>query len=142
MKIWQIALAIVGLLLLVILALNASKAQAVSVTMLWTAPGDDGSSGRASQYDLRYSTAAISGTDTLSWWNAATKVLSGLPSPGVSGTTDSVQVLGLSPSTTYRFILKAADEVPNWSGYSNVAVVITPDQVAPGRVTDLRVRPF
>ncbi len=129
---------IVGLLLLVLLALlNRSEAQTVGVTMVWTAPGDDGLIGRAFQYDLRYSTNVIVGVDTLSWWNAATQA-TGEPAPGISGTTDSTRVLGLQPSMTYRFIIKAADEVPNWSGYSNVAVKLTPDLVPPAAIVDLR----
>lgn len=80
--------------------------------------------GRATSYDLRYRTVAITGTDTLSWWNNATQA-SGEPVPGVSGTTDSTRVNNLTQGTTYYFIIKAADEVFNWSGYSNVAVGTT-----------------
>jgi len=129
-----------GLLILIALLFKPLEAQTVGQTMAWTAPGDDGLVGRASQYDLRYSTNPISGTDTLSWWNAAIQFI-GEPAPGVSGATDSARVLGLQPSTTYRFIIKAADEVPNWSGYSNLAVVTTQDLVPPARILDLRGAP-
>jgi fibronectin type III domain protein len=111
-----------------------------TVTLLWTATGDDGTTGTATTYDLRYRTAAISGTDTLSWWNAATSV-SGMPVPHASGTTDSMRVRGLTPLTTYYFILKVADEVPNWSGYSNVAVkTTTGDLTAPAAITTLALQ--
>src|SRR5262245_57213245 len=30
-----------------------------SITLTWTAPGDDGTTGRASHYDIRYSTLAL-----------------------------------------------------------------------------------
>jgi hypothetical protein len=130
----------VGLALLVIFVrIRSTEAQTVGVTMVWTAPGDDGVIGRAAQYDLRYSQAAISGTDTLTWWNAAVQA-TGEPLPSVSGATDSLRVLGLQPSARYYALVKAADEVPNWSGYSNVAVVDTPDLVPPSRILDLRVR--
>jgi hypothetical protein len=110
-----------------------------TVVLLWTAPGDDGTVGRATTYDLRYRTANITGTDTLSWWNAATRA-TGLPAPGVSGTTDSLRVRGLQPATTYYFMIRAADEVPNWSGYSNLAVkATTGDAVAPAAISDLTV---
>jgi len=131
-----VILALVGLVWLV----QRGESQTVGQTMVWTAPGDDGNVGRASQYDLRYSTLPIVGVDTLSWWNAATQVL-GEPLPSPSGSQDSMRVLGLQPSTTYRFLLKAADEVPNWSGYSNLAVITTQDLVPPARVTDLRAAP-
>jgi hypothetical protein len=110
-----------------------------TVTLVWTAPGDDGNIGTANRYDLRYRTTPISGTDTLTWWNAATPV-TGLPTPRAAGSTDSMRVRGLTPVTTYYFLLKAADEVPNWSGYSNVAVKTTSgDLTAPSVIADLAV---
>jgi hypothetical protein len=122
------------------LAFSSASAQTVSATLVWTAPGDDGTIGRATQYDLRISTSAISGTDTLSWWNAATIVSMAGKVPALSGALDSMVVTTLLPSTRYYAIIRAADEVPNWSGYSNVAVIDTRDLIAPVRITDLRAR--
>lgn len=110
-----------------------------SVVLLWTAPGDDGTVGRATSYDIRYRTTTISGTDTLSWWNAATQVV-GEPVPGTSGATDSMRVRGLTPLTTFYFLIRAADEVPNWSGFSNLATKTTSgDLTAPAAVADLTI---
>lgn len=110
-----------------------------SVVLLWTAPGDDGTVGRATSYDIRYRTTNISGTDTTSWWNAATQV-TGEPVPGTSGATDSMRVRGLTPLTTFYFMIRAADEVPNWSGFSNLATKTTSgDVTAPATVADLTV---
>jgi len=110
-----------------------------TVTLHWTATGDDGTTGTATSYNLRYRTVAIAGTDTLSWWNAATSA-TGLPVPHAPGTTDSVSVRGLIPLTTYYFVIRVADEVPNWSGFSNVAVKTTSgDLTAPVAVADLTV---
>jgi hypothetical protein len=39
----------------------------------------------------------------------------------VAGSSETLTVTGLSPDTTYYFAMKTADEVPNWSGLSNVA---------------------
>jgi Fibronectin type III domain len=109
-----------------------------SVTLEWTAPGDDGNVGRATTYALRYRTTPPS-TDTLSWWNAATSV-SGLPAPSNAGTTETFLVRSLTPLTTYYFILRAADEVPNWSGFSNVASKTTGgDATPPSAIADLSV---
>ncbi len=92
-----------------------------TVTLIWTAPGDDGHLGRASQYALRYATDPV-GSDTTAWWNAATPVPNvGPPSP--AGVQDACDVGGLATGNTYYFLLISADEVPNWSGYSNLAVV-------------------
>ena len=110
-----------------------------SIVLQWTAPGDDGTAGRATSYDLRYRTTSITGTDTLSWWNGATQA-TGEPTPGVSGSTDSLRVRGLQPVTTYYFMVRAADEVPNWSGYSNLAVkATTGDTTAPAAITSLAI---
>ena len=110
-----------------------------SVVLQWTAPGDDGTSGRAGSYDIRYRTSAISGTDTTTWWNGATQV-SGEPFPSNPGTTDSMRVRGLAPVTTYYFMIKTGDEVPNWSGFSNVAQKSTSgDVVAPAAISTLAV---
>ncbi len=110
-----------------------------SVVLNWTAPGDDGTTGRATTYDLRYRTTAVTGTDTLTWWNGATAV-TGEPIPGVSGASDSLRVRGLQPLTSYYFLIKTADEIPNWSGYSNVALKSTSgDLTAPAAIADLTI---
>ena len=115
----------------------AQTAADSSLVISWTAPGDDGTSGRATSYDLRYRSTPISGTDTLTWWNAATQV-TGEPVPGVAGSTDSVRVRGLTPITTYYFVLRVADEIPNWSAYSNVGSAATSgDLTAPATIADL-----
>ncbi|HEY7727337.1 MAG TPA: hypothetical protein VID50_02675 [Candidatus Eisenbacteria bacterium] len=119
----------------------AAQAPTTSVTLLWTAPGDDGMTGRASRYDLRISTNAISGTDTLSWWNAATVVDMAGRVPAPAGAADSVLVSSLVVGSRYYAVLRAADEVLNWSGYSNVAVIDLVDAMLPSRISDLRVRP-
>jgi hypothetical protein len=90
------------------------------VSLIWTAPGDDGMVGVASAYDIRYSTSLI----TSSNWASATQV-AGEPLPGATGTTESFAVGGLDPATTYYFAIKTADEVPNWSGLSNVVDAVT-----------------
>ncbi len=97
-------------------------AGAANVQLTWTAPGDDGSVGRAASYDLRYSTNPV-GIDTVTWWSSAT-VVGSLPAPRSPGQIESYSVAGLDSNTTYYFLIQTADEVPNWSGYSNVATRI------------------
>lgn len=91
-----------------------------SITLNWTAPGDDGSTGRAAVYDLRYSEAAVP-SDTSGWWQQAISAGS-LPPPLSSGGRESFTVSGLSPGKTYYFVIRTADEIPNWSAFSNVAM--------------------
>ena len=110
------------------------------VVLHWTAPGDDGLSGTATRYDLRYSLNPIAGTDTLGWWNSATKVGIWAKIPAPPGKPDSVRVLGFTPGYRYYAMLRTCDEVPNWSPFSNIAVIQATDLMAPKAVTDLRVR--
>ena len=98
-----------------------SAALGDSITLTWTAPGDDGNVGRATAYEIRYSDLPISGQDTTSWWNAATSVGS-VPAPQAAGGRESFTVTGLQTGGVYYFAIRTTDEVPNTSGYSNVAV--------------------
>ncbi|PWB68984.1 hypothetical protein C3F09_10795 [candidate division GN15 bacterium] len=107
-----------------VLAVILSVADAfgdAAVTLSWTAPGDDGRTGQASIYDLRYSLTPITEAN----WSSAVKVW-GLPSPGPAGSRETFIVTGLANSTTYYFALKSGDEVPNWSPMSNVVSRTTP----------------
>ena len=56
-----------------------------SLELSWTAPGDDGNSGTAKAYDLRYSTTTLS---TEIDWQSAIEV-SNEPTPRAAGTTGS-----------------------------------------------------
>lgn len=95
-------------------------ARADSITLTWTAPGDDGNSGRAASYEFRYSDQPVSGPDTTSWWNAATTAGT-LPAPQSAGGRESFTVTGLPTGAVYYFVIRTGDEVPNVSGFSNVS---------------------
>jgi subtilisin family serine protease len=88
-----------------------------SLTLEWTATGDDGSDGTAFLYDLRSRT---DGPVTDANWDTSTEVL-GEPSPQPSGTPELFTVTPLMPDTTYYFAIKAVDEAGNPSGISNGA---------------------
>lgn len=96
---------------------RAAEQGSASVTLTWTAPGDDGQSGTATQYDLRYLTTSISETNF-----ASGTTVTGEPTPAVAGTTQTCTVTGLNYGTTYYFALKTADERGNWSTISNIAI--------------------
>lgn len=92
------------------------------VALRWTAPGNDGRLGRATAYDLRYSTEAIDDED----WALATHCV-GVQAPDSSGVAQVAVVEGLEAERTYHFALKTGDGVPNWSPLSNVVnATITP----------------
>ena len=131
--------------LLAVLALaGAARAQTPSITLDWNAPGDDGSVGTAATYEMRWRAVAPDTTSQAtiqSWWNLATPV-TGLPAPQIAGSAQSVTVspAGGFQAGTYYFVMRAADEVPNWSLFSNVATKVVNDTSPQARVVDLRTR--
>jgi hypothetical protein len=88
-----------------------------SVTLSWTAPGDDVSSGTAAQYDIRYATSPITDEN----WPDASQAMNE-PSPQPAGSAETFVVADLSPDTDYYFALMTADEASNWSALSNVVL--------------------
>lgn len=104
-----------------------------SVTLTWTAPGDDGSAGTVTDYEIRYSTAEI----TAGNFSSATRA-TGPDQKVPGGQTETVVVSGLTPGTRYWFALKAVDDAGNWSAMSNVVNALIQDQTPPAQVTDLR----
>ena len=90
-----------------------------SISLTWTAPGDNFALGTATTYDIRYSTSEIDDTN----WDSATQVTTP-PTPQAGGAVETFTVSGLNNDTTYYFALKTADEVPNWSPLSNVVTTL------------------
>jgi hypothetical protein len=91
--------------------------------LIWTATGDNGYSGQAARYDLRYRANPIVNRDTVSWWSGATVFPMGGHNPPPAGRPDSVTVPGLILGLKYYAILRIADAAGNWSGFSNVALM-------------------
>ncbi|MFI5371501.1 MAG: fibronectin type III domain-containing protein [Candidatus Eisenbacteria bacterium] len=116
---------------------NAQTGAWNSVTLTWTTPGDDSLVGTAAQFDIRYSTAAITAANFAS----ATR-WTGAPTPAAPGTQQTTLVTGLSPATTYYFAMKTGDEVPNWSAISNMVSKTTaaaPDIIRPAALSDVQI---
>ena len=101
-------------------AIERVKPKSTTITLTWTATGDDILHGQASYYDIRYSLTPINNYN----WNSAIKVNNNL-SPKYNGSPESFTVGGLNPNTSYYFAIKVADEFPNWSQISNVALIRT-----------------
>ena len=100
-------------------AINDLAAKDIStntITLSWTAPGDDGNEGTANSYDLRYTTAGqiLSEID----FNNAIQVQDE-PAPKIAGSSETFIVTGLNMGTTYYFSLKTEDEAGNISELSN-----------------------
>jgi hypothetical protein len=95
-----------------------------STTLDWTATGADGTEGTASMHDLRVSALKIiedgitPSLDEINFSNA-TKI-TGVPTPKVTGTSESFQVDNLETNSAYYFAIKVRDEKGNISVISNV----------------------
>jgi hypothetical protein len=107
--------------------------KAVDFVFSWTAPGDDGSVGTASKYEIKY---AIDSVSLINSWATCTSIPASLAKiPKVAGTPESLTVtLTLNSETTYFFGIKAADEVPNWSPVSNIVRRYIPDITPPAMI--------
>jgi len=107
------------------------------VTLTWTAPGDDNTTGTAAAYDLAYAEFADLTAKVEIWQSVA-----GAPTPGAAGATETFTVTGLIAGTVYAFRLRSVDEADNWSDISNYLVAtaaVVLDTTAPEQVTDLTV---
>jgi len=119
----------------VIITISTSDITMTSVKVNWISPGDDGNIGTATSYDLRYSTVAITNSN----WATATPI-TGEPTPLVAGTPQSMVVDGLTPNTTYFFIIKSSDEAQNISPLSNITngkTLPLPDTTPPAMIPTL-----
>ncbi len=95
--------------------LLASSPDWTSITLNWTAVGNDGTSGTAASYDIRYSASTITDSN----WSSAHQV-NNEPDPKSSGNSESMQVTGLESGINYYFAIKAIDEGGNTSSLSNI----------------------
>lgn len=84
------------------------------VNFSWTATGDDGGTGTASSYIIRYSASPI---DDGNWASAAD--VTGEPVPQPSGAFEFWTGRGLTAGETLYFAIRAADESNNESPTSN-----------------------
>lgn len=116
---------------------TATGSNSQSITLVWTAPGDNGDTGTASNYDLRYSTATINDSN----WDSAIPA-TGVTAPHPADTIENHTVSGLSPETTYYFAIKATDASNNTSPLSVVTSTSTKSiiyDVPPSQPTALSV---
>ncbi|HWM86355.1 MAG TPA: hypothetical protein VNO33_10970 [Kofleriaceae bacterium] len=99
--------------------LTATSVGATSVTLSWTAPGDDENEGTASTYEVRFSTEPITPEN----FETAT-VAPGAPAPSPAGTPETM-VVTAPPATSLFFAMVTRDEQFNTSPLSNVIEATT-----------------
>lgn len=137
LAIWLVA---IGLLVLLLIP-RPVHSQVASYVLTWTAPGDDGTIGTATSYDLRYATTRPDTTSTAAmaaWWASAVQA-SNEPLPLPNGSPQTLSVAGsFITGTTYYFVIRTTDDAGNISGFSNVAAKFTADTIPPAAIIDLR----
>lgn len=104
-----------------IITLNVVERTDATVTLEWTASGDDFGNGTASAYDLRLAESAI---HTEEEFTSASSV-GDLPLPKQANEKEEFVVTGLSPETAYYFRLRVIDEANNISSLSNLVQTTT-----------------
>lgn len=93
-----------------------------SLSLSWTAPGDDGSDGKAELYEMRGALAPITEEnfdDPEVTWEILRR-----PLPDAAGTTQSFTIEDLMAGETYYYAMMTKDENANWSEISNTAMAI------------------
>ena len=93
------------------LSVDGLASTPTSLTLRWTATGDDGDVGTAYLEDVRYSTSPV---NTGNFTQATIAI--GEPVPALAGSANNFTVTGLRPSTSYHFAMRVADESGNYSG--------------------------
>lgn len=117
--------------------LTALTGDPSSITLTFTATGDDGQQGRAAAYDLRHAPFPADPEAWPSWAQMAS-----LAPPRSVGEAETLRVTGLETNRAFAFLIRVADETGNWSPASNVAVASTGDRLdttPPGAVQNLCV---
>jgi hypothetical protein len=104
--------------------LEADLTNENQIVLNWTAPGDDGNSGNAYRYDIRYMGEPILSEDDWLWAQQITCSLY----PQEAGDTEefSFAISELENVAAYDslfFMIKAEDEMQNWSEMSNNATL-------------------
>jgi hypothetical protein len=110
-----------------------------SVNLVWTAPGDDGATGTAYEYDVRLSTSAI--TNDVEF--AAATGFAMQTKPKAAGLAEACTITGLTGGTQYYFSVKARDDGTNWGGVATAPgpswanAIATNDAVPPAGIVTL-----
>ena len=102
--------------------LSVTKTTATSVTLEWTAPGDNGYEGQAKSYDIRYSTRRILTDDDFEGATPAPEPIF----PNIGGERDKLILGGLDGGRTYYFAMKTRDEAGNVAELSNETSTFIP----------------
>ena len=101
--------------------LNAVTGEDMGEVVLdWTASGDDGNTGQAASYEIRFSLGTITSVNY-----SEASIYASPPSPSPAGSDQELVVTSLSPGEQYYFAIKTFDDVGLVSGLSNVSSAVS-----------------
>ncbi|HEX4386163.1 MAG TPA: Ig-like domain-containing protein, partial [Myxococcales bacterium] len=95
----------------VTLALSGAPTN-TGLSLTWTATGDDGNTGTATAYELRYLTGAACPITVANFAGGTGDhgtLVTPVPAPQAAGATETAAVTGLSASTAYCFAVRVID---------------------------------
>ena len=107
------------------------------IRLNWVAPGDDGVSGKATLYEVRYSDADLSAPAN---WNSALKV--GAPFPGAAFTPESLTFNAFYGRSSVNVGVRAVDEVGNAGPVTQIHLDLDPLAVDPYVVKESAPEPL
>jgi len=102
-----------------VIDLTAIAVSPTAVQVNWTVPTPT-SGHTLTENDIRRSLTSISALN----WATRTQV-AGEPLQGIPGTTQTMNISGLNPGTTYYFGIRVKDTSGTWSLLSNLAITTT-----------------
>ena len=114
----------------VITDLDVTGWTAHSISLSWTAPGDDGTLGTAAAYDVRYATEPI----TYHTWGSAQRA-TGEPTPQPAGSLETFTIEGLTEDETYHVAVSARDDAGN-APYFSYPITVTCWVDRPANISD------
>lgn len=115
-----------------VLDLLADAVGQTTIDLSWSATGDDGMAGRATDYDLRiFGAAPTPSTFTSGLELAGPDFGPGGAAPATAGTEETFVVTGLDANRTYYLALVVVDDAGNRSPMSNVLAAYTSADLAP-----------
>jgi hypothetical protein len=91
------------------LAVVPSSTASTSLTISWTATGDDGAAGTATEYEVRYATFPLTAQ------NFSQGRFAPAPQPALAGRTEQITLVGLASNTQYFVAIIVRDEAGNAS---------------------------
>ncbi|MEA2081258.1 MAG: lamin tail domain-containing protein, partial [Elusimicrobiota bacterium] len=100
-----------------------------SLKLVWTAPGDDGTSGTTAGYVVRFEEVPINALNFDNFYQVDNWKLSLLWYPKEAGSTEEYTIAGLDKNTVYYVAIVAEDETGNKSAVSNCPSASSGDTV-------------